>query len=288
MARKRPAAPDARELDRLQRWMQEVITHPEGVVPGLGSRAARKYAKVDENSVESVVAPSKQLTSVERLQIYANQFHWRLIDVLAADFPTVHRVVGPEAFYDLVVDYLARHPPTSYSLAPLGAAFPRFLLEEANDLPHREFLFDVAVLERTMEELFDVEEAKPIGADALAGVPAERWPGLRLTPIPGFRLLAQKHPVNAFVRAAREERHLDVPAPEDSWLVVFRRDFTVWRSVLTREQHALLGALAEGKTLVESLEAAVSVPGADAEAVASKVQAWFREWAGDGLFAAVG
>lgn len=276
-----------RELDRVERWMQEVITHPGGIAAGLRAPAARKHGSLTARTLGKLVAPSKALTSFERLEIYSQQYIWRLIEVLGDEFPTVRRVVGHPRFGELATAYLARHPSTSYSLGPLGAKFPRFLGREAKRLDHRAFLHDVAVLERTIEEVFDDVEEKPVAIDDLLAVPAERWAQARFRTIPALRLLALRHPVNDFVRAMRDEKPAAIPAPARSWLAVFRRDFTVWRAPLTRERYVLLRDLVAGKTLAEALEACVAVRGVDAGKVAASLQGWFREWAGDGLFAGV-
>ena len=64
-----PAAPE--ELGRLQRWLQAVITHPDGVGAGITSSAASKFLVVAHNDVERIILPSSQMSSLERLQIYA-------------------------------------------------------------------------------------------------------------------------------------------------------------------------------------------------------------------------
>lgn len=276
-----------RALDRVERWMQEVITHPAGTAAGLRAPAARRHADVSARTLGKLVAPSKALTSFARLEIYSQQYIWRLIEVLGDEFPTVRRTVGHPRFGELVTEYLTRHPSKSYSLAPLGAKFPRFLAREAKRLEHRAFLADIARLERTIEEVFDDAEVKPVAIDDLLAIPAERWPQARVRTIPALRLLALRHPVNDYVRAMREEKPAPIPGAERSWLLVFRRDFVVWRAPLTRERYGLLRALVAGKTLGEALEACLAVRGVDAGKVAASLQGWFREWAGDGLFAGV-
>jgi hypothetical protein len=44
-----------RELDRLERWMQAVIMHPDGVVAGVASEEARQHIDVTPGAVEQVV-----------------------------------------------------------------------------------------------------------------------------------------------------------------------------------------------------------------------------------------
>ena len=76
-------------LEKVQRWMQSVIMHPEGVEAGLDSETARKHINVSPEQVEQVISPSQALSSVERLAIYANAYYARLLECLGEEFPVL-------------------------------------------------------------------------------------------------------------------------------------------------------------------------------------------------------
>jgi len=68
--------------------MHAVFTHPDGAEAGLQGAEAQEMFPIRIEDVEGLVLPSKNLTAVERLSIYANMYHWRLIDILADEVPT--------------------------------------------------------------------------------------------------------------------------------------------------------------------------------------------------------
>ena len=65
---------EQRSLEKLQRWVQEVITHPDGVSAGVESSAAREQIEISAEQIEDVVEPSSRLSSVERLAVYGNAY----------------------------------------------------------------------------------------------------------------------------------------------------------------------------------------------------------------------
>ena len=44
-----------RELDQIQRWMQAVIMHPDGIADGIASATARAEIDVSADDVERVI-----------------------------------------------------------------------------------------------------------------------------------------------------------------------------------------------------------------------------------------
>ncbi len=219
---------DALELKRIQHWMQALIMDPDGVRCGLrNSGDSRSLPSTNEN-LEELVLPSNQLDSVERLSIYANMYFSRLIEILAEEFPTVQHLFGKELFDEVVKDYVTRHPSTHYSLTRLGSKFPAYLADEADDIPDREFAADVATVERAMEDVFDARRVEPIQFEDLTAIPIERWGDVRLQTIPAFRLLELDYPVNTYITAVREDRHMDIPAATPAFVAVYRHNYRVW------------------------------------------------------------
>ncbi len=275
---------DLPELDQIERWMQALIMDPDGVRSGLRSQAAGNILPCTEESLEGLVLPSKQLDSVERLSIYGSMYFSRLIEILAEEFPTVRHLFGTELFGKVVRDYVTRHPSTHYSLTRLGSKFPGYLADEADDLPDREFAADVARVERAMEDVFDARRVEPIRFEDLTAIPVERWGDVRLQTTPALRLLQLDYPVNTFITAVREDRHMDIPAAAPAFVAVYRHNYRVWRIDLDAQRFTLLDALRQGGSLGSALDLCASLPEADPTSLMDAVSGWFREWTSEGLF----
>src|SRR5438105_5881909 len=124
-----PPPPSPQPLDIVQRWMQAVIMHPDGVDAGLASEAAREHLDVAPENVEQVISRSAAQTSIERLSIYANAYYARLLECLGEEFPVLKKTLGEETFDAFAFDYLQRYPSQSYTLGKLGENFTRYLAE---------------------------------------------------------------------------------------------------------------------------------------------------------------
>jgi hypothetical protein len=266
-------------LGRVQRWMQQVVVHPGTVEEALA--AAR--GKLAPSRIGQLILPSRTLTPAERVEIYQRMYPLRMEEALGVDYPALQRFLGGDGFRRLVRDYVAAFPSRSYTLNRLGDHLPEFI-PTAPGLRHRAFCHDLARLELAMTEVFDEAETPALSPEAVAAVPPEKWPEVRLRPIAAFRLLAVRYPVNAYVaslggKAQRPPR----PGRQDAWLLVFRRDYSVRRLELTRPGHDLLSALAAGRTLGDAVTAAARRRGAAARH--TQLHRWFRQWMASGLFA---
>ena len=275
---------DMPELDQIERWMQALIMDPDGVRSGLRSEAADNILPCTEDNLEGLVLPSKQLNSVERLSIYGNMYFSRLIEILAEEFPTVQHLFGKELFDEVVKDYVTRHPSTHYSLTRLGSKFPAYLADEADDIPDLEFAADVATVERAMEDVFDARRVEPIPYEDLTAIPIERWGDVRLQTIPALRLLQLNYPVNTYISAVREDRHMDIPVAAPAFVAVYRHNYRVWRIDLDAQRFTLLAAVHRGKSLGSALDLCASLPETDPASLMDAVSGWFREWTSEGLF----
>src|SRR5216684_3124215 len=123
-----PHAPSSSaEINRLQRWFQTVITHANGADSGASSEEAQRLIQLRPGQLEKVITRSRALTAAERLAIYANAYHTRLLECLGEVFPMMKRTLGDEAFDSFAFGYLQEYPPRSYTLNELGRHFPRYL-----------------------------------------------------------------------------------------------------------------------------------------------------------------
>ncbi len=275
---------DALELERIQRWMQALIMDPGGVRYGLRKPGDGRILPYANENLEALVLPSKQLDSVERLSIYGNMYFSRLIEILAEEFPTVQHLLGKELFEEVVKDYVTRHPSTHYSLTRLGSKFPAYLADEADAVPDREFTVAVATVERAMEDVFDARRVEPIQFEDLTAIPIERWGDVRLQTIPALRLLQLDYPVNTYITAVRDNRHMDIPAATPACVAVYRHNYRVWRIDLDAQRFTLLAAVHRGESLGSALDLCASLPEADPASLMDAVSGWFREWTSEGLF----
>jgi hypothetical protein len=280
-------------LERVQRWMLSVITHPLGVEAGLVGPQAQSELKVAPTNVEAVIERSHACTSVERLAVYSHAYFARLLECLEAEFDVVAKAAGRDPFASLAAGYLQSYPPSSYTLGQLGAHFPRYLEETRPPRTATEaspdwadVLIDVARLERLYAEVFDGpghEATQPLDASDLGQVPPGDWPRLRLQITPSLRLLSLRFPAHDYFAALRRTDDAPPPEPRNVTLAVSRRNFVVERREVTPLQATLLTAMQSGLSLGDALEAALSQHETPARDLLAQLEHWFRDWTAAGL-----
>jgi len=268
----------------MQRWMQEVVVHPGEIEEAVSSARARRA--LGKARIEDVILPSRTLAPAERVRIYQRMYLLRMEEALLTDYPALQHYLGARAFHQLVTDYVGAYPSVSYTLNRLGDHLPAFVARWKG-AKRPAVAGDLARLELAMAEVFDAEETPSLGEAQIAAVPAEDWERARLEPVAAFRLLAFRYPVNAYLQTVRDEDH-DHPAlaRKDTYIVVYRRDYSVWRQDLSRAAHDLLADLAKGKRLGKAIQAAMARGGRRAP-TAEQLFRWFREWASGGVFRSV-
>lgn len=272
------------DLQTLERWLQAVVMHPEGADTGLRSRQARLLVPAAASSPESVVLPSKALTSVERVGIYAHMYYARLIEVMEAEYPTTRHILGAQEFAVACRKFVARNPSRNRTLNGMSAKFPAFLARYVPKGHRNGLAVDVARIERAMEDVFDAPRAEPMTAAQFGTIGADQWERVRLTVTPALRLLTLRYPANDFMNAVRAGKKPRIPRPRKTVAIVYRRGFSVFRRDQEPEQFRLLNALASGRVLAAAVRASIGDRTASADRLAEKLGAWFREWAAAGIF----
>ena len=268
-------------LGRLQRWLQEIVVHPGTTEEAVAGPAAR--ALVPRRRVGEVILPSARLRPEERLAIYHDMYLLRMEEALESDYPALKHFLGDGGFRALVAGYVRAHPSRSYSLNFLGSHLPDYV-RAAPGLRRRAFAHDLARLEQAVAEVFDAPEEEALRPEGIAAVPEAAWDTARLRPIAAFRLLALRHPVNAYLQSVRDERHDHPPARRrDSWVAVYRRGYTVRRQDLDRAAYRLLADLVSGKPLGVAVKAALR-RGQGKRPTRPQLFRWFRGWMAGGIF----
>jgi hypothetical protein len=271
-------------LGRLQRWLQEVVVHPGTTEEAVAGRAAG--ALVPRRRVGDVILPSATLRPEERLAIYHDMYLLRMQEALESDYPALKHLLGDVGFRALVAGYVRAHPSRSYSLNFLGAHLPGYL-RTAPGLRRRAFAHDLARLEQAVAEVFDAPEEQALRPEEIAAVPAAAWDRARLRPIGAFRLLALRHPVNAYLQSVRDETHDHPPERRrDSWVAVYRRRYAVRREELDRAAYRLLADIVSGKPLGVAVKAALR-RGQGKRPTRTQLFRWFRGWMAGGMFGGI-
>lgn len=283
-----------RNLDQIQHWMQTIISWPGGVEDGIASEAAQSKIPLEHDALETIITRSSQLTSLERIRIYANAYYARLLECLSEEFPALVSAMGKQAFGVFCMEYLQQYPSTSYTLGDLGARFPQFLREQRppaeageDEVNWTDFLIELATLERVYSEVFDgpgIEQETLLSAETLSSVAPEDWPGLTLKMAPCFRLLQFQFPVHEFITNARKGDTPSIPAQQTTCLAITRRNFVVRREAVTPAEYFLLARLHEGLQVGEAITRFAESGLMEPDEIFGQLHHWFKHWTTSAYF----
>jgi hypothetical protein len=259
-------------LAQTQQLLWKLITAPEGAAAGLAQLGPAQGAHA-----RALVAGDERLSAVERLDIYANMYFYRLRDALAEDFAAVRAVVGEGNFHNLATDYLIAHPPAHFSLRYAGQHLPSFLLRHplSRRWPH---LVDLAQLEWAILDAFDAADAPVLEPATLAAVPSEGWPALRFQLTPSLRLLQLKWPADEVWKQVQREETPAAPARAAVSLRVWRQDLRVYHRRIDAAERAALVAIQSAASFADVCETITAC-----DVGADRVSALLHTWLDDGL-----
>src|ERR1700720_2659506 len=147
-------------LKQLQSILYRLITAASGVAEGLAAED-----RLPAGGLDALVLGDERLSAEDRVDIYANMYFYRLLDVLKEDFPAMLRVLGDDNFHNLATGYLLEYPPTEPSVLHCGRHLAAYLHNHplSKDAP---YLTHLAALERAVVEVFHGPDA-PVLESAL-------------------------------------------------------------------------------------------------------------------------
>ena len=214
------------------------------------ARAVRGDALV----VQQLDIHAAGLNAERRLAIYRNHHRISLAGALAANFPTVAKVVGEQAFQTLAESFIALDPPREPSLAAYGAGFAAFLEEDAR-ARRLSYLADVARLDWARNLAERADDLAVFGPQHLAALDEARLTSFTLAPHPSLTLLPSPFPLLRI-------RDLAAGATEDGvsldqggvHLMIWRADGAISCTDLEPPMFRFVVSLASGKLLAEAAE----------------------------------
>lgn len=265
------------DLRELQRTMADALMQP-----------LTRHDSLRRTTRAEFIKPNDCMSGFERLEIYARQYWFRLLDCLYDDYSALRALLGERRFHRLCHDYLAAHPSTSWTLRDLGSRLPQFITDPKAR--------DVARVEWAQTLAFDEAQRPPLDTASLTrSDPAT----LRLGLQPCVVLVQIDHAVDHFIttmknsdvdargapnraitmRPARTlNQHRPALKRERVNLAVHRHDNRLYFKRLTSEAFYLLTALRDGLTLVDAVECALAHNASTNIDWPAQIRDWFAEF----------
>lgn len=202
------------------------------------------------------------IPAASRLAVHRHHVVRTLGNALAANFPTVHALVGKDFFVRLARDFLAACLPAGPVVAEYGAGLARFISSypPAVELP---YLADVARLDWAMNVASCAPRSDRLTAAGLAAVDVEHLASRVLPLPPGASVVESDYPLDRIWRASQPGAD-DRPVALDGGpcrLLVLPDGARAFFVTLSGAEAAFMTALAQGHTFERAADAGLAADG---------------------------
>ena len=257
------------DLKGVQQWMQEALI---------------SSGSLNKNAINDHIAASKNLSPEESLAIYQRSYYSRLIQCLKEQYKALCYALGENLFADFSSTYLQKYPSASPTLSHLGAKFPAFLEEtrpDANDLEKAdwvEFMLDLARYEWDLYKMFDApgEEGNAYAKENTLDK------NLKLQKC--FSLNTYRFPVSDYYRAVAQKSNPDIPAPQETFVALSRKNFEIRVLKLLAPQYFFLNQFAQKKSIPLAINDTAENYSKTIDHVREAWEKWKINWLRAGFF----
>jgi hypothetical protein len=216
--------------------------------------------------------------------VYRNGYVARLAEIMSEDYERTHEYLGDSRFATLTKDYIAANPSDQRSARWFGRHLPAFIERTEPYARHVE-LFELATLEKALNDAFDAADAEPFRLEDLASAAPEQWPALEFQPHPTAARLTFRTNAAEIWSALREETEPPKPLrlPEPAPLVVWRQDLMARFKPLSTEEAMMWDEAAKGVRFGVLCEMVATFGGEDDAEL--RAASYLKDWVDMGMLA---
>lgn len=278
-----PQPPDT--LKSTQEWFAKVITNRLGKNDTIQPTLEGIF--IAEEAIR-YITPSPTLRPHQRMQIYNQQYWWRLLNTLHANFPLVTRLFGYSAFNEKIgIPYLLHCPPNHWSLNVIGERLPNWVLENYKE-PDRWLIYHAASLDWAFTASFVSPQLPPLDLIALSQDKPEHLLSYTFYLQPHLYLFTWKYDLLNFrgnflkkdVDYWLEHRFPHLSKKKTYCFVIYRHanNHLAWREISLGE-FRLLECFKKGTSLTAACEYIETQDATLYEQMSAHLQTWLQEWA---------
>lgn len=272
-------------LKSTQEWFANVITSQLEENSTINAMAPSGMLIAEEAA--RYVVPSSTLSPHLRMQIYNQQYWWRLLKTLHENFPIAVRLFGYQAFNETIgIPFLLKYPPTHWSLSLLGERLPKWITEEYH-APDKPLIQNAIQLDWAFMASFiapqqpalDMSQLNQGNLEHLLSYTFYLQPHLYLFSwdydLFGFRELFLKQDVDYWT----DNNFPSLPKGKPYHFVLYRsaKNFISWKEISVAE-YLLLNALKNGSSIEAACDLLEKQENSIFEQAVQHLQRWLQEW----------
>jgi len=274
-------------LKREQQWFGSIIGRP--IDEDSRMDPISPSGKPMELEAAEHINPSHTMRPAQRIQIYNQQYWWRLLNTLHDAFPMLTRLFGYYHFNrSIAIPYLVKYPPSHWSLNMLGESLAQWLQEEYHG-EDKTLIYDAAQLDWAFNYSFIVGQFPPLSFEQMPSeAQMEEMLSHPLYSQPHLNLFRMEHELFDFKMELMkhdpdywQEHGLPKLKNEKIYFFVLYRNVRnelSWKDISAGEYH-LLSFFKKGATVEQACEWLEEQQDASVyEDAMNNLQSWFQEW----------
>lgn len=272
-------------LETTQEWFASIITTPLTSEDTIQPTTQHGYLICEEAC--RYVVPSPTLKPHQRMQIYNQQYWWRLLDTMHHNFPLVTRLFGKNAFnQEIAIPYLLKYPPNHWSLTDLGENLPTWISDHY-EKPDKTLVSHTTNLDWAFTKCFISHEYQKLD---LARLTKEKPESLLDQPFhlqPHIHLFKWEYDLFTF-RESFLKHESDywvnhpfpaLPKEKNYHFILYRngRNYPAWREI-SEAEYLLLERFQEGSSMSEACDFMENQEVSLYQETVANLQKWVLEW----------
>jgi len=246
----------------------------------------QNYILSYENGIQNNIINTKESNAQERIDIYANAYRYRLIDVLFDDYEKLSVLLGDEGFNNCANSYIDIYPSCNRSIRWFGQNLSKFLKKNKpySDL---QFLSEIAEFEWQLMSTFDAPNNNCITTDTLSQIPPEKWGELSFKFTSSLKKLQFKWNTINLWKSINEKKIPVVPAKLShiQHCILWRQNLEGNYRVLSLSESMAINYAVKGKSFGSICESLCDY--IDENKVSFTVANYLKSWVIDGLIISV-
>lgn len=273
------------KLKDVQLWFASIITRPIDC----NSRMTLISPMGAPMEIEAAhyIAPSPTMRPEQRIELYNQQYWWRLLSALHDSFPLVTRLFGYSDFnHTIGFPYLVAHPPSHWSLNELGNHLPEWL-ESSYNASDKKLVCDAARLDWAYNKNFVAPQLQRLHNENTDDNQAvQQLFSTELYLQPSVELLYFDYDLYSYRQAFLKEEPefwIDNPFPplekKPLWSVLYRSsDNNIHWLEVSKGEYLLLQRFKDGTSIEECCEWLEDQPDEIAAEAAEQLHLWLQRW----------
>lgn len=274
-------------LKREQQWFGSIIGRPIDEDSQMNPISPSGESMEIEASLH--IAPSPTLRPAQRIQIYNQQYWWRLLNTLHDSFPLLTRLFGYFDFNRVIgIPYLTKYPPRHWSLALLGDRLAQWCLEEYHACD-KQLVSQATALDWAFSDSFISGTVAPLTLEQLAIQEGDHAIFTKTLYIQPFINLFEfgydlfKYRIDFLKEEPEYWLNHEFPSLDHSQIyhyVLYRnqRSDIAWKKI-SKEEYLILSLFQKGISIESICEWLEDQQSDIKEVAADNLQQWFQEWA---------